>query len=250
MSTAIGALVIGDEILVGKRSDKHFPFVVEALARRGLRLAFCEYHGDDPARLTATLRRTLAAQDIVFSFGGIGATPDDHTRQCAAEALGVGLALHPDAEREIRARFDGEVTPNRLAMGTFPEGARIIPNPVNRIPGFSVADHHFVPGFPQMAWPMIEWVLDTKYAQLVDRDRWQEGSILVLEAGESQLIGVMEQVGADFPGVKVFSLPSMGAAGERRHVELGVRGVPAQVPAALEKLRSAVRDAGFPFREA
>jgi len=250
VSAAIGALVIGDEILVGKRSDKHFAFVVEALARRGLRLAFCEYHGDDPARLTATLKRTFAAGDIVFSFGGIGATPDDHTRQCAAEALGVGLALHPDAEREIRTRFGGEVTPNRLAMGTFPQGASIIPNPVNRIPGFSIADHHFVPGFPQMAWPMVEWVLDTRYAQLVDRDRWQEGSILVLEAGESQLIGVMEQVGADFPGVKVFSLPSMGAGGERRHVELGVRGVPAQVPAALAKLRSAVRDAGFPFREA
>jgi len=249
MTAAIGALVIGDEILVGKRSDKHFPFLVEALTRRGLRLAFCEYHGDDPARLTAALKRTFAAGDIVFSFGGIGATPDDHTRQCAADALGVPLALQPDAEREIRARFGGEVTPSRLAMGTFPEGASIIPNPVNRIPGFSIAEHHFVPGFPQMAWPMIEWVLDTKYAQLVDRDRWQEGSILVLEAGESQLIGVMEQVGAGFPGVKVFSLPSMGVDGSRRHVELGVRGLPAQVPAALEQLRAAVRAAGFPFRE-
>ena len=250
MSTAIGALVIGDEILVGKRSDKHFAFVIEALARRGLRLAFCEYHGDDPARLTATLKRTLAAGDIVFSFGGIGATPDDHTRQCAADALGVGLAVHADAEREIRARFGGEVTPSRLAMGTFPLGARIIPNPVNRIPGFSVADHHFVPGFPQMAWPMVEWVLDTRYAQLVDRDRWQEGSILVFEAGESQLIGAMEAVGAEFPGIKVFSLPSMADDGTRRHVELGVRGLPAQVPGALDKLRAAVRAAGFPFRDA
>jgi molybdopterin-biosynthesis enzyme MoeA-like protein len=250
MSTAIGALVIGDEILVGKRSDKHFAFVIEALARRGLRLAFCEYHGDDPARLTATLKRTLAAGDIVFSFGGIGATPDDHTRQCAADALGVGLAVHADAEREIRARFGGEVTPSRLAMGTFPLGARIIPNPVNRIPGFSVADHHFVPGFPQMAWPMVEWVLDTHYAQLVDRDRWQEGSILVFEAGESQLIGAMEAVGAEFPGIKVFSLPSMADDGTRRHVELGVRGLPAQVPGALDKLRAAVRAAGFPFRDA
>jgi len=249
MTAAIGALVIGDEILVGKRSDKHFPFLVEALTRRGLRPAFCEVHGDDPARLTATLKRTFAAGDIAFSFGGIGATPDDHTRQCAADALGVPLALHPDAEREIRARFGGEVTPNRLAMGTFPEGASIIPNPVNRIPGFSIAEHHFVPGFPQMAWPMIEWVLDTKYAQLVDRDRWQEGSILVFEAGESQLIALMEQVGARFPGVKVFSLPSMGAGGERRHVELGVRGVPGEVPAALEALHAGVREAGFPFRE-
>ncbi len=92
MSAAIGALVIGDEILVGKRKDKHFEFLVAALAARGLRLAYCEYHGDDPARLSAALRRTFASGDIVFSFGGIGATPDDHTRQCAGDALGVALA--------------------------------------------------------------------------------------------------------------------------------------------------------------
>ncbi|MDA0224730.1 MAG: molybdopterin-binding protein, partial [Proteobacteria bacterium] len=216
-SATIGALVIGDEILVGKRQDRHFAFLVGALATRGLRLGFCEYHGDDPARLTATLRRTFAAGDIVFSFGGIGATPDDHTRACAAAALGVELALHPEAEHEIRSRFGGEITPNRLAMGTFPQGAAIIPNPVNRIPGFSVADHHFVPGFPQMAAPMTEWVLDTRYAHLVDRDQWREASVLVYEAGESQLIPLMESVGLEYPGVKVFSLPSMGADGSRRH---------------------------------
>ncbi len=246
---AIGALVIGDEILVGRRQDRHFAFAIEALARRGLRLEFCEYLGDDPARLTATLKRTFAGGEIVFSFGGIGATPDDHTRQCAADALGVPLKLHPEAEREIRARFSGlEATPSRLAMGEFPEGSDIIPNPVNRIPGFSVHEHHFVPGFPQMAHPMIEWVLDTKYAHLVDRDRWAEASILVFEAGESQLVQLMKTVGAGYPGVKVFSLPSMGPDGTRRHLELGVRGDPAQVGTALEALRTGVREAGFPFK--
>ena len=133
---AFGALVIGDEILVGKRQDKHLSFIIQALANRGLRLAWCEYHGDDPERLTAALKRTFASGDVVFSFGGIGATPDDHTRQCAAAALGVGLALHPEAEREIRGRFAGETTPQRLKMGEFPVGAEIIPNPFNRIPGF------------------------------------------------------------------------------------------------------------------
>jgi molybdopterin-biosynthesis enzyme MoeA-like protein len=247
---AIAALVIGDEILVGKRQDKHLPFLIGALTRRGLRLAYCEILGDDPERLTATLVRTLAAGEIVFSFGGIGATPDDHTRQCVAAALGVSLKLHPEAEREIRARFPGaEATANRLAMGEFPEGAEIIPNPVNRIPGFSVRDHHFVPGFPQMAHPMVEWVLDRRYARLVDRDKWAEASILVFEAGESQLVHVMEAVGAAFPAVKVFSLPSMDAGGKRRHVELGVRGDPGQVPRAMGALRAGVRDAGFPFTE-
>ncbi len=105
VSRGFGAFVIGDEILVGKRQDKHFPWLIEALAKRGLRLAWCEHLGDEPERITAALRRTLATEDVVFSFGGIGATPDDHTRQCAAAALGVELRLHPEAEREIRGRF-------------------------------------------------------------------------------------------------------------------------------------------------
>jgi molybdopterin-biosynthesis enzyme MoeA-like protein len=245
-----GAYVIGDEILVGKRQDKHFSFLIEALARRGLRLAWAQYLGDEPQRLAAAFRRSLDAGEAVFSFGGIGATPDDHTRQCVAAAAGIRLVLHPDAEREIRDRFGAETTPARLRMGEFPEGSSIIPNPVNRIPGFSYGEHHFVPGFPQMARPMVEWVLDTRYRHLFDRDRWSEESILVFDAGESQLIAAMEAVGAAYTGVKVFSLPSMGEDGSRRHVELGVRGDPAQVKEAAESLRRAVREAGFPFSAA
>ena len=244
----VGAFIIGDEILVGKREDKHLSFLIGALAKRGLRLAWAQYLGDDPERLTAALRRSLASKEVVFSFGGIGATPDDHTRQCAAAALNLELKIHPDAEREIRARFAGEVTPQRLQMGEFPLGSTIIPNPVNRIPGFSLREHHFVPGFPQMAWPMVEWVLDTKYKDLFNRDRWAEASILVFEAGESQLIPAMRAVEAGFAGIKVFSLPSMGKDGSRIHVELGVRGDPAQVEPAMAQLRHLVRDAGFPYK--
>ena len=243
-----GALIIGDELLVGKRQDKHLGFLIGALAKRGLRLGWAHYLGDDPKRLREALERTLASEDVVFSFGGIGATPDDHTRQCAAAAAGVALRLHPEAEREIRGRFGGETTPQRLAMGEFPEGAAIIPNPVNRIPGFSLREHHFVPGFPQMAWPMVEWVLDQRYRQLFDRDRWAEASILVFEAGESQLIPAMQAIESGYGGIKVFSLPSIAADGSRLHVELGVRGAPGQVEAAMDALRRLVAQAGFPYK--
>jgi len=133
-------------------------------------------------------------------------------------------------------------------MGEFPEGATIIPNPVNRIPGFSLGEHHFVPGFPQMAWPMVEWVLDTRYQKLFDSQKWDEASILVFEAGESQLIPAMRAVETAFQGVKVFSLPSMGTSGERIHVELGVRGLPAEVAPAMDALRGHVKAAGFPYK--
>ncbi|HYY60156.1 MAG TPA: molybdopterin-binding protein [Burkholderiales bacterium] len=244
-----GAYIIGDELLVGKREDKHLGFLIGALARRGLRLAWAHYLGDERERLTQALRQSFATGDVVFSFGGIGATPDDHTRQCAAAALGSPLELHPQAEREIRSRFPGgEATPQRLQMGEFPRGAEIIPNPVNRIPGFSLADHHFVPGFPQMAWPMVEWVLDTRYRSRFDSQKWSESSMLVFQAGESQLIAAMQAVQRAFNGVKVFSLPSMGADGSRIHVELGVRGDPAQVAPAMEALRREVASAGFPYK--
>src|SRR5687767_15401549 len=157
------AIIIGDEILSGKRQDKHLPKLIELLGARGLQLAWAQYLGDDPALITATLERTLRGDDVVFSFGGIGATPDDHTRECAARAAGVGLHLHSDAEIEIRARFGDDITPRRLMMGEFPAGSSIIPNPYNRIPGFTLGRHHFVPGFPQMAWPMVEWVLENRY---------------------------------------------------------------------------------------
>jgi molybdopterin-biosynthesis enzyme MoeA-like protein len=205
-----------------------------------MRLAWCQYLGDDPALITATLARTLAARDLVFSFGGIGATPDDHTRQCAADAAGVRLELHPEAEAEIRGRFGGETTPQRLKMGEFPKGSRIIPNPYNRIPGFSLGDHHFVPGFPVMAWPMVEWVLDTRYSHLFHRLPEAEASIIVYELPESTVTPLMQQVEARYRGLKSFSLPSMGEDGTRRHIELGVRGAPEEVPVAIEEMKAGV----------
>jgi molybdopterin-biosynthesis enzyme MoeA-like protein len=236
----IGAIVIGDEIIRGKREDKHFAKLIGILGARGMRLDWCEYLGDKPELITATLRRTLASSDIVFSFGGIGATPDDHTRQCAADALGIGLALHPDAEAAIRSRTDMEITPQRLKMGEFPVGSIIIPNSYNRIPGFSLRDHHFVPGFPVMAWPMVEWVLESRYAHLFHLAPEAESSIIVYELAESTITPLMLEVESRFGGLKSFSLPSMGERGVRRHIELGVRGAPDQVAPAIAQMKAGV----------
>ena len=238
-----GAIIIGDEIMSGKRQDRHMAQIIATLAERGLELAWCQYLADEPPLITATLKRTMGTDDVVFSFGGIGATPDDHTRQCAAEAAGVELYLHPDAEKEIRSRFEREVTPQRLKMGEFPRGSRIIPNPYNRIPGFSLGHHHFVPGFPQMAWPMAAWVLDNCYRDLHATGSVAESAIVVRGAGESQLIDLMNATLARFPGLKVFSLPHMSESD--RYIELGVRGDTARVPTAIGELQAGVTTLGF-----
>jgi molybdopterin-biosynthesis enzyme MoeA-like protein len=249
MTRTVGLIVVGDEILSGKRLDKHMPKVIELLAARGMELGWAEYVGDVPQRITAALARAFASGDIVFSTGGIGATPDDHTRQCAAAALGVPLALHPQAEALIRermqdtAREQGTVyepdrpdNVHRLNMGVFPLGARIIPNGYNKIPGFSVGDVHFVPGFPVMAWPMIEWVLDSRYADLFARGRAGEKSVIVYGSMEATLTPLMEAVERSHPGIRVFSLPSVDHPELGRHIELGVKGDTALVDAAYAQL--------------
>jgi molybdopterin-biosynthesis enzyme MoeA-like protein len=286
MKPGFGLIVIGDEILSGKRADKHMAKVVDLLKARGLQLDYAEYVGDSPQRIAATLKRAFASGDVVFSTGGIGATPDDHTRQCAAKALGVDLALHPEAETLIRQRMqdlaleqgmpyepDRPDNIHRLNMGVFPVGAKIIPNPFNKIPGFYFmgklggdqfparppqgkfaptggSDPYavgkrggvfFVPGFPVMAWPMIEWVLDTHCDHLFRTSSWIENSVIVFGAMEATLTPLMEEIERIYAGVKVFSLPSVDHPQYGRHIELGVKGEPALVAHAYPALLAGLR---------
>jgi molybdopterin-biosynthesis enzyme MoeA-like protein len=262
---AFGLIIIGDEILSGRRSDKHLPKVIELLGERGLRLGWAEIVGDDPERLTALLRRSFAGPDIVFSCGGIGATPDDHTRQCAAAALGVPLVLHPEGKLLVQERIretarmegkergrepdlDAPENLQRLKMAEFPAGASLIPNPYNRIPGFTVHTHHFVPGFPVMAWPMIAWVLDTQYSGLFDREAHVERALLVYEQAEAVLTPLMERLEASYPGVNVFSLPNVGDERTRRHIELGVKGAPELVTPAFADMCAELDRLGAEYR--
>lgn len=232
----IGLIIVGDEILSGKRADKHLSKVIELLAARGLALTWARYVGDDRARITAALQEAFGGGELVFSTGGIGATPDDHTRQCAAAALGRELVLHPEAKALILERMqdvareqgvpyepDRPDNVHRLNMGVFPAGATIIPNPYNKIAGFSVGHVHFVPGFPVMAWPMIEWVLDQRYAHLHGGGRIRERSVIVMGAMEAALTPLMERIEAEHQGVRVFSLPSVDHPQWGRHIELGVK---------------------------
>ncbi len=259
-----GLIIIGDEILSGRREDKHLAKSIEIFAARGLQVAYADYVGDVPARITATLERAFASGDVVFSFGGIGATPDDHTRQCAAAALRRPLQLHPQAEVLIMERvrklaeeqgkdFDPARADNqhRLNMGVFPEGAEIIPNPYNQIPGFrcqgaGAGAVHFVPGFPVMAWPMVEAELDTHYRSYSTSGSWQVNSVFVFGAIEASLTPLMQRI-EQAHAVKVFSLPSVDHPEYGRHIELGVKGSPSAAEAAFADMPDSLKSLAIPL---
>ncbi len=252
-----GLIIIGDEILSGKRADKHLVKVIELLKARGLQLDYAEYVGDSPEQITINLKRAFASGDVIFSTGGIGATPDDHTRQCAAKALNVELLLQPEAKILIEQRMQdlaqeqGKVyvpdqadNQHRLNMGVFPVGSQIIPNPYNKIPGFSWGSVYFVPGFPVMAWPMIEWVLDTHYRQFYESQAWLELSVIVFGAMEATLTPLMQEIERQHAGTKVFSLPSVDHPQYGRHIELGVKGTPDAAALAYAALLTGLKQFG------
>ena len=244
----IGIYIIGDEILSGKRKDAHLSKVIELLSARGLQLSWANYLGDIPEQITSSLKASMGQSknngDIVFSFGGIGATPDDYTRQCAADAAGVPIERHAGAVAEIEAQYGEGAYPKRVLMADFPQGCALIPNPINRVAGFSINNHYFVPGFPEMAHPMVEWVLETVYPHLFHQQDYLEASILVTEAGESDLIDLMNAMLAKYPTLKLFSLPK---SNQRRTTELGMKGESAQVKLAMEELKSGVVALGYPW---
>lgn len=218
-------LVTGNEQLSGKRQDKHFPKLIELLAARGLALSQVTFLGDGEERIAAVIAAAVRQGDILLCSGGIGATPDDRTRQAAAAAFGVAIARHPEAEALIVAQYGEKARPNRVLMADFPAGAVLIPNPVNRVAGFSMGDCHFVPGFPEMAWPMLEWVLDTHYAHLRNADPPIEFRLRALgNAAEGDLLDLMEAVIAAHPGLEFSSLPFRAREDVEAHIEFGFKG--------------------------
>jgi molybdopterin-biosynthesis enzyme MoeA-like protein len=240
---AFGLIIIGDEILFGTRRDRHFGYFRKLLLERGLILMRSWTLADDSTSLTAHLRFSMSDTLPVFVCGGIGATPDDKTRICAARAANRPLVRHPDAAALIEGRFGPEAYPQRIHMADLPSGCELIANPYNQIPGFALNQHYFLPGFPEMAWPMAEQVLETVYT--VPDERIEERSVKVLYTPESALIPFMETLSSRFSDLKMFSLPHMGTDS---FVELGFRGR-GNMDEALNALKSMLEESKIAYQE-
>lgn len=240
---SFGLIIIGDEILHGSRADRHFAFFKQALEQRGLQLAWVQYLPDERSLLVRKLAQSFAERQPVFLTGGIGGTPDDHTRQAAAQALGLPLVRHPEAAAKIAEvslrrgdALDSEAHRIRLRMAEFPEGSALVPNPYNGIAGFSIHGHYFLPGFPVMAHPMAEWVLDTQYPHRQHQAERRQRSIRLYGLPESAITALMEQIEREHAGIRTFSLPTLAGGGERHSIEFGLKAEGAAACAALENV--------------
>ena len=241
----IHALIIGDEILSGKRQDKHLNYLTKKLNSHGLSLKKAEFISDDLKLITEAIKENK--NSILFCFGGIGATPDDCTREAAAIANNVTLEIHPEAKKAIEERFGKDTYPKRILMAYLPENCTLLKNVVNNVPGFSIDDHHFMPGFPEMAWPMSDWIILNYYRSLsLDHPKKLDLSIWLDNVSESLLIDVMHRINNEYKNVKTYSLPRLKP---NKTLELGVKGDNSEVKEAMKALKNNLKDLDINWKD-
>lgn len=185
------SVIIGSELLNGRRVDKHFNFINQELRDRGLSHKGSFVIEDSPALIQNCFNMILQdPKSIMFCFGGIGATPDDLTRAIASEVFtGMPLELHAMAKELIEKQFGVEAYPYRINMAMLPPHAELLHNVINQVPGFSLFNRFFfTPGFPSMAWHMVKEALDKHFPM---QPKLYSTSFVV-ESTENDLIDIME----------------------------------------------------------
>ncbi len=240
----LGLVIVGDEILNGRRQDKHFQYTMDLCAEWNAGLAYTLVLPDNLDVLVTHFKWAMAQPYPFFSCGGIGSTPDDVTRQAAAAAAGIELEQNAEARRILIERYGEEATEPRLRMVTFPVGCTLVPNPVNQVPGFGVANGYFLPGFPSMAAPMMRWILENHYEV---GDEKQRRTMTLPNAREADLADLMDAFVTDYPSVAFSSLPQYTDAGPR--VILSISALPAMVEKAYGDLKQRLIRAGVAFEE-
>ena len=212
------AVIIGTEILNGRRVDKHFEFLRNELQKYGHELFASFVIKDDIELMKRTYKMIKEDPNaVMFSFGGIGSTPDDLTREVASEIFrDAPVVTHEKFKQDIINRFAEEAYPHRIHMADLPPNVALLHNPVNNMSGFSLDERFFfVPGFPSMAHPMLQNVIKKHFATAKPKYR----QTLKAQTSENTLISIMQKVPSH---IELSSLPIF--IDSKPNVELSLAG--------------------------
>jgi molybdenum cofactor synthesis domain-containing protein len=202
MSTRVGIVILGDEVLKGETKEANIAYMLPLLNEWGAETVLCAILPDDVGVVVRHLRAYLEEADLLILTGGIGPTPDDITRDAVAEVAGVPLVLHPEVKAALEAHpYKGANAQYRLLMAHVPQGATLIPNPLSPAPGFFTHRMAVFPGIPRMLQAMFGWV-----KPLVSGARRSRVTLYSM-APESSYAGIMREAMEAFPDVGIGSYP-------------------------------------------
>ncbi len=204
-------LATGDELRSGALVDTNSAWLAERLAEDGFEVIRHTTVGDNLEILTELFREAGGRADLVVVTGGLGPTRDDLGRDAAAAAAGLELRLDEKALREIENFFCSRrrvmpETNRRQAL--FPEGAKILPNPVGTAPGFALeigrARFFFLPGVPPEMKKMYREQVQPRLKGLGgNRLQYRTVTLTTFGIGESALEEKVAVFYRRFPEIKL-----------------------------------------------
>ena len=205
------SVIIGTELLNGRRKDAHFSFLNNELLKRGWEQKGSFVIKDEPPFMEDIYNLIKNDPDsVMFSFGGIGATPDDYTRQCAANVFtNKEMEVNEGAKKAILEKFGEDAYPHRINMASLPLNASLLKNVITNVPGFYLENRFFfTPGFPSMSQHMIVEALDKLYPQ---NSKTKYRLTLSAFCSENELVDTMKKIP---PHIDMSSLPQIN--GDKR----------------------------------
>ncbi|MDE6827378.1 MAG: competence/damage-inducible protein A [Alistipes sp.] len=116
-------ITIGDEILIGQIVDTNSVSIARHLNDAGIVVREKVSIGDDRSAIVETLRRSLAASQVVILTGGLGPTKDDITKKTLAEMFGSRLVNDP----VVAAHVERMLTERGIAFNELNRSQALVP---------------------------------------------------------------------------------------------------------------------------
>ncbi|MCB9496850.1 MAG: CinA family nicotinamide mononucleotide deamidase-related protein [Fibrobacteria bacterium] len=152
----LSVIVVGDEILQGRRQEANAAWIARQAAEAGLDLCEVRIVSDSPGSLAEALAALRRQGGEVVVTGGLGPTRDDRTRQELADHFGSPLALREEALQAVEASYRRrsiDMDPAARVQAMMPEVATMVPNDFGTAPGMRVETEGFavtcLPGVPR-----------------------------------------------------------------------------------------------------
>lgn len=250
---------IGNELLIGKTLNTNAHWLARRSTALGMNVQRITIVGDDVSEIAAVIREVLGRNPrFIITTGGLGPTFDDKTLEGIAEALRVKLKVNDQALALVRAKYEAllregriekvEMTPARVKMATFPEGALTLRNPVGTAPGMLVKVKRTLlialPGVP----PEMEAIFEDSIAPMMKK---QAGKLAFFEASiyldgimESSLAPLIDDVMRSNPRVylksHVYTKTVPQVEGKKSHIELHFSTTAEDGNVATDRLNTAI----------
>lgn len=194
-------IAIGTELLLGNILNTNAQYLSQELAALGYDMYYQSVVGDNFDRVKACISQAVDRSNAVIITGGLGPTPDDLSKEAAAEALGLELFEDEESIKAIEGYFKKSgrtMAEANRKQALFPkERCVIFPNGNGTAPGCAMTAENgsvviLMPGVPYEMKLMFEthakpFLAKRSNKTLVSRN------VLVAGIGESMLTTIIPE---------------------------------------------------------